>query len=730
MLPAFALTLFLSALLLFWVQPMFTKMVLPMLGGTPAVWNTAMLFFQAALLCGYAYAHLTSRLFALRSQVVVHASIVGAAFLLLPISAAAGWTPPIDDTPVFWLIGLMAVSLGLPFFVVSATAPLLQRWFSHTGHRTAGDPYYLYGASNVGSILALLSYPVVFEPTLTVARQSELWAGGYGLLSALVLISAGLMLWGRKSARARAAEVTSAVPAELARPEVNWPIRLRWTALAFVPSSLMLGLTAFVTTDVAAVPLFWVVPLALYLFTFVLTFARVQPLKHAWMLDIQTVLVLMTAVLFAAQLPLVLLSTLHVATFFVCAMVCHGELWRVRPGTRHLTEFYLWMSFGGMLGGVFNAILAPIFFNAVLEYPIALVLACLLRPWSSLGLRWPSRVAVATVIAPTLVAVPVVAIVDLVDIELRLLLAIAVVAILVAVTLAQRRQPLAYAAGVAVVLGAMALSIAGDGTVISRERSFFGVYTVVTLDEDRFLGLINGTTVHGAQHVDPARRGEPLTYYHRDGPVGQVFEALGGVGRPASVGVVGLGVGAIACYRIDGQDWVYYEIDPAVTALARDTRYFDFLARCAPDVPVVHGDARLSLKAEPNGRFDILILDAFASDAIPVHLVTREAVALYLDKLTPDGLLLFHISNRSIELEPMLASLMRDAGLEARIQTHRPSDESRADYAVPSEWVVAARTADALATVDEGAGWRELTSSEDMRPWTDDYSHILGLIKW
>ncbi len=727
--PVFAVTLFLSALLLFLVQPMFTKMVLPMLGGVPAVWNTAMLFFQTALLAGYAYAHLSARFLGLRWQVILHVGLLALAATALPIAVAPGWTPPTEGMPAGWLSGLFAVSVGLPFFAVSATAPLLQRWFSHSGHETADDPYYLYGASNVGSMLALLGYPVLVEPALTLAGQSASWAWSYGVLVLLIVLSAGY-LW--RGAAGEGVFVRPGHPLASRSEPVGWLRRAHWLALAFVPSSLLLGVTSHITTDIAAVPLFWVIPLALYLLTFVLTFSRKPLLKHEWLLRAQPVFILLTATLFLVHDPLVPLTLLHLATFFVCAMVCHGELWRRRPETSHLTEFYLWMSFGGMLGGVFNAVVSPVVFDSVVEYPLALVLACALRPWTRDTLRLPPPGMIAAILVPAAVCVAVAGLAGLVELSAGKVLWLAVFIVVAAACYVFAKLPWAFALGIAAILVLLRVAPTDDratSTVVATERSFFGVYAVTYKRDGRFSALVHGTTIHGAQHVDAAQRREPLTYFYRTGPVGSVFDRLPNAGD-RSVGVVGLGIGTTACYRRPGEDWLFYEIDPLVTELARDQRYFHYLADCAPDAPVIHGDARLSLERLGDRHFDLLILDAFSSDAVPVHLITREALALYRSKLNAGGLLMINITNRNVDLAPVLAALVADAGVTARTQRFVPTQSEFDDFAAASEWVVVAEDAATLAILDDDARWVPLRPNPGGRPWTDDYSNIFGAMNW
>ncbi|MGH6932355.1 MAG: spermidine synthase [Dongiaceae bacterium] len=723
-LPLFASTLFTGALLIFWVEPMFTKMVLPLLGGSPSVWNTAVMFFQGVLLAGYSYAHFLTKLRSHRAQAILHLTVLAAATVCLPVVVAPGWTPPSDGTPILWLLGLLAYSLGLPFFAIAATAPLLQRWFVISGHESARDPYFLYGASNLGSLVALLSYPALVEPQLRLGEQSWGWSAGYGLLMILVGLSA-LSIW-----RAQASVPDHST--ETAQPSVTveWRRRIHWMFLAFAPSSLLLGVTTHMSTDIAAIPLLWVVPLTLYLLTFVIAFARRPMLRHDRMIRIQPFLVLSLAAGFWFHLPPAIGFPLHLATFFVTTMVCHGELNRCRPETRHLTEFYFWMSFGGLLGGAFNVLAAPLMFNGVLEYPIALALACMLRPRPSDQTSWlgkPELLLPAAILAFVPLKFGAAAIgID----PSRAAFVVFCLLFACGLPFLVRRRPLAFGGGIAACLltGSFLLE---SNDLLTRERSFFGIHTVKRDSSGQFNLLIHGTTVHGAELLDASRRREPQTYYLRDGPFGQIMAALAPLGRPANVAIIGLGLGSTTCYKAPGQRWTVFEIDPVVERLARDTRYFHFMADCAGDTRVVIGDGRLSLTREPDGTFDLLALDAFSSDAIPMHLMTREALRLYFDKLSFGGIIALHISNRTLNLEPVVANLAFDAGAVALIQRFRPDDELRADnLAKGTDWVLLARQKADLAFIADDPRWSALAPRPVYGLWTDDFSNVLEIYRW
>lgn len=513
-----------------------------------------------------------------------------------------------------WLLAAFAASVGAPFFAVAANAPLLQAWFSRTGHPHSADPYFLYGASYVGSFVALLSYPVIFEPLLPLGAQSRLWTAGYFLLAAAVACC-----W--YAARSRRG-VGLAKPAQAGpRIRVNWRTRLGWIGWAFVPSAYLVAVTAYLSTNIAAAPFLWVVPLAVFLLSFMLAFQR-EPL-----IPLRAMQLMLPVVIVAAALTMLGISALgmvgaiaiNVFALFVVAMTWHGELFLRRPATSHLTEFYLFMSIGGVLGGAFTSLAAPVLFDSVLEFPLLL--------------------------AAALLAVP----------ECRAL----------------ARRPIgSVLAGIALLpLAGLHLTAAGE----YQERSFFGVLRTKTAQDGAFRLLLHGTTLHGAQRLSEinspnAVRPEPLTYYGADGPIADGLR-LARVASPSGaldVGVVGLGAGSLACYAQPGDTWRFFEIDPAVVRMAQDPAWFTFLHVCAPAAPIVQGDARLTIAAEPKSSFDVLVLDAFSSDAIPVHLLTREALRLYWQKIRPGGVLLVHISNRYMELESVVGATASAGGFPQR----------------------------------------------------------------
>ncbi len=735
----FGITLFLSAFLLFWVQPMIAKIILPMLGGAPSVWNTCMVFYQAALLGGYVYTHLAIKWFGVRRQSILHLGLFLLSLLLLPIGIPAGLTPPPETNPVPWLFMLLIPSVGFPFFMTSATAPMLQKWFSYTGHPAGKDPYFLYGASNFGSLVALIGYPILIEPYLRLAGQTKIWTLGYIVLILLIL-GCSVMLWRSPLSVTRGINHSEA-PSLIASNDGYLTVsrRIRWLLLSFCPSSLLLGVTSHITTDIVAIPLFWVIPLAIYLLTFVLVFSRKPIVSHHRMVWLQPFLILPLAVLFWSFGTAWVLFPLHLLAFFVTAMVCHGELARSRPATHQLTEFYLYLSIGGVLGGIFNALVAPMVFNRVAEYPLILVLACLLRPrmvtekskrynfWLDLGL-------------PLTMAACIAGLVYILQMQAfsfgKRIMAIEVLVIpgLAAVfCYSFRFRPVRFGLGFGAIILTSTLATHQGSYVLHSERSFFGVLQVKresTKGKGEYHKLIHGTTLHGVQSIDPALRREPLSYFHRDGPIGQVFAVLPAEYDRGRIAVVGLGAGTMACYAKMRQHWTFYEIDPAIERIARDPQYFTFLKDCPAPVGVVLGDARLSLAKAPNQYYDLIAIDAFNSDAIPVHLITREAIHLYLAKLVDSGILAFHISNKFLDLKPVLGNLAKEEGLIGLVREMPGSEAELKAHKHPSTWAVMARHEADLHQLATGYRWEPLTGASKVGIWTDDFSNIISVIKW
>ncbi len=867
----FALTLFTSAFLLFLVQPMVGKMVTPLLGGTPAVWNTCMVFFQALLLAGYAYSHVLTTRLRPRTQVAVHVGVLLAPLAFFPLvidsSKVAG-----EQAPVYTVLLLLTTSVGIPFFVVSTSAPLLQKWFAGTDHPAANDPYFLYAASNVGSMLALLGYPGLFEPWLRLATQRWLWCSGYCALTVLIAVCAAVRWRATRtttpnngaarpdvvSSKRRAATVANARQSmsdtESARPaDLTWRRRLRWLVLAAIPSSLTLAATTYISTDIAAIPLLWVVPLAIYLLTFILVFARRRFVPRRLMTGALPPLALLLLFSLLSGLRTTAVAAvigLHLVTLFVAAMVCHGELADDRPPSAKLTEFFLWVSLGGVLGGAFNALVAPVVFDTVAEYYLALLAVCLLVPASptpfgerrgvilagyflavllavtgavmiavraksggfdaeivsrmpikgllaalfvalAVGVRhvrhapgdagaWldlalPAALAVCTVgLSPGMGGLHLVArlsyLAEQMGVGLTALAPVAEYGLPIAACWAFVARPMCFRLGVGALLFASWFAWAIElrpGELLNR-RGFFGVLRVaadaVTAPDGHRAVLVrlrHGSTVHGLQlrdAVDPARdlqlRSAPLAYYHRSGPVGRILAAYGSADR--AMGVIGLGTGSLAGYAKPGQRMVFYDIDPLVRDVAIGPKSFftfaaDARARGA-NLDFKLGDARLVLEREPMvpaDRYGLLVVDAFSSDAIPVHLLTRQAFRLYMDHLREDGILCVHISNRFLDLRPVISNIAAAEGLTGLVfydTDKRPLGKNE------STWVAIARRPEYLARLPSGeqlertraafaaaagpaaglmlTGWETLAPDPHVGLWEDDYCDLLSVLYW
>ncbi len=821
----FAVTMFVSASLLFMVQPMVAKAVLPLLGGSPAVWNGCMVFFQALLLLGYLYADRVTRVTNTRKQWMIHLAVLALPVVVFtlavmfsqkhtPIAVVEALAPTDGSSPVISVLMILTVAIGIPFFVCSTTATLLQKWFTYTGHPSARDPYFLYAASNFGSLISLLGYPIFIEPNLTQGGQTWVWAFGFAALAGLIAFcgKAAVNPLGVPPATGKAQGKQAAAPAgekshvPPSEPPPTWARMAKWTALAFVPSSLMLGVTFHMTTDIASIPLLWVGPLALYLVTFIIAFSRVPPWFRILIGNLAPVMILLLVFLLISGVnPGVGLTLmLHLLTFFAAALMCHYELARDRPSPQYLTTYFLIMSLGGVLGGIFNSLLAPVIFAQDYEYKLVLVISCLMVPrLNPLGqdeketkmsnetaltadltagtlagsllnpivvparwfMRWmdrDKRVAWGLdVLIPIVVGLAfwqlqkitgfetynksVQSVSRNLSIGVQTIHIVFVYALPVMVCFFFVDRPLRFALCVALILGITVFreEVSDEVKTVHTERSFFGILKVE--QRGHFTRLVHGTTLHGTQineHFKPHwadefqrltannpfeniivlgahqsfnAREEPLTYYHRTGPVGAMFNELrsptrkGGADASAHVAMVGLGTGSVSCYAQKGQKLTYYEIDPAVKRIVETpwkvmnpdavkqgaapvmgpfTYVHDARQRGA-EIDFKMGDARLKLKEEPADRkYALLLVDAFSSDSIPVHLLTVEAVQLYLDHLTDDGILALHISNKFVKLEPVVAAIAAKHNLVARVWN---DDAEGRPGKTASSWVALAR---------------------------------------
>ena len=751
----FLLAAFLSSALLFAVEPLAARLVLPTFGGAPAVWNGTLLFFQAALLLGYGLAHLFSTRLAPRTQRFVQPAFLLLALLTVPLARSSALQEWVRDRAAQGGagVGLLLVALmglvGLPFVALSVNSPLLQRWYAATDAPDAHRPTFLYAAGNVGSLLALLAYPLLAEPNLTLTGQADAWRWGLGALAALVGLCAFLGRGAKASASiASPADIPDAVPnPSLPTPQSSLSTRLRWIALAAVPSALLMGCTTYLTSNVAPIPLLWVVPLALYLLTFILVYAArpIVPVTILGRLFPMLVVPLAVTMLLQATTPIGPLAALHLGVFFVAAWMCHGLLAREAPRAEGLTEYWLYVSLGGAVGGVLVAVVAPLAFSSLAEYPLALVAAALLRPaiprtraTRGLTALWDDRRG--DLAYPAFVLL--VALVLVLAVRPTLPRGTARTFLVLGVPAALAFAAIDRPARFGLALGAAfwiptAFGAGSDGRVLLTDRSFFGVHRVIQTPafryEERLPGrhagsetvvlgpfheLVHGNTIHGRQ--DLARPHDALTYYYKNGPIGSLMSEY----APPRVALVGLGVGSLAAYGRPGQALDYFEIDPVVARIARDPRYFTFLRDSQAQVRVILGDARLTL-SRAQGGYGLVVLDAFSSDSIPIHLLTVECFRMAFSKLTPHGLLAIHISNRYLDLEPVLAANARALHLAAMVQIDPAIEEEKAEGKTESHWVLLGREdtdLDPYRTSD----WSDLDVREGLLPWTDDYSNVLG----
>ncbi len=736
LMPGFTVSIFLSALLLFSVQPMFAKMTLPLLGGAPNVWNTAMVFFQATLLAGYLYAHFLSKYAPLKIQIAIHAGVLMLGIAFLPLAVANGWTPPDTGAPAIWLMALYGVSIGLPFFALSATAPLLQRWFSYTDHKNAHDPYFLYAASNLGSLMSLLSYPVLIEPMLGVSQQSNIWTFGYYAL-AIAIVCSGVLSLANRSSKAIDTDVSNDSEDNIVPGlHISWTKRAIWVGLAFVPSSLMLGVTTHFSVNVASAPFVWVAPLAIYLATFVIVFTT-KPLISEELTGKMLPLAVVAGLLlghaenggFFVQLGS------HLLIFFVITLRFHGRLAALRPAADKLTEFYIFMSVGGVLGGIFNALIAPVIFDNVYEYSLVLAISGIAAAGA-----WPNARSIIGDIGFAVVTfalfAAVVIVIQRFTPEMSILVNVALISAY-AVAFLQNGKPLRFV-GALLAIQIFMVSIApsvieeGNRGNIFTDRSFFGVTRVTKLEREGQLvhQFVHGNTIHNIQFRNPALRSQLISYFSKPGPYGQLMDAMRQRSNaPLEVQVIGLGAGALACYAEPGDRWSFYEIDPAIAEMASNPKYFTYLNDCTPDAPIILGDARLKIQEVEAGTLDLLIVDAFSSDAIPAHLVTREALALYRSKMKEDGIIFFHTSNRFVDVSSVVLTLAADAGLAARELKFIPAEDAPyLELLSPATAVVVAPDGVMAHTFDSFVGWKSNTPNPAVGLWTDDYSHIIGAL--
>jgi hypothetical protein len=736
---AFTITTFFSALLLFSVQPMFTKMVLPILGGAPSVWAVALVFFQAALLAGYGYAHILNSRIAPAKAGFVHLGLFAVALIALPISVPTILGEPPEGEPYFWQFALFAVAIGLPFMAVAANAPLLQAWFATSGHPQARDPYFMYAASNLGSFFALLGYPFLLEPLFGLSQLSRFWTVGFVLLAAAI----AMCFWLIRSSQE--AQIVHAVADDPDQAPPSWLDRAGWVGLAAVPAGLLTAITTHIATDIASAPLIWVIPLSLYLLTYVLVFRERIYVPFVLLLWLHVLVVAVALFMLAAtrSYGAIISGAVGLAAFFVSTLVAHRTLYLARPGARYLTQFYLLMSLGGVLGGLFAALAAPKLFSQVFEYPLLLALTFACRPGAIASLmrvpdEWLKSWITLAAGVVTVFWLPWV--LTTFDISLpgthgtaAWLVGGAAIAIMLAFPTKPTRQ-----LAMALVMFLAVVTLPSNVRRGPSERSYFGIYRVAVSSSGDFHTLTHGTTLHGAQRIRDERGNQvddltPTTYYHPGSPMARsietVRERLAATGKKGTYGVIGLGTGSLACYAQEGEQWQYFEIDPTVIRIASDPANFSFLHHCLPNAKIVIGDARLTLAKEPDNRYDVLIVDAFSSDAVPVHLMTAEALRLYARKLTPDGIVVLHISNRYLDLDAVVSAT---SPLVPELKGFLLSDDTDdGTYATSTSTVaVLSKSQAAVDAMRDKATHRNDFDPGNVRAWTDDYSDILSALKF
>ena len=730
----FVLTLLTSAALLFSVQPLLAKMILPKLGGTPSVWAVSMCFFQGALLAGYYYAHLLNRHLNLGPSFLVHLLVLTLALVALPLELPAGYSSPPEGDAYWWLLGILTVSVGLPFFAVAASAPLLQSWFARSGHAHSSDPYFLYGASNLGSLTALIAYPFIIEPTIGLVLQSNYWSRTFLFLTLMITVCGFLLLARRGASTDQKADNAPELSASITLIAPTSSQRVLWIVLGLIPSGLMVAVTTYITTDLASTPLLWILPLALYLLTFILMFRDRPLISYKWTNELFPVCIL--GVIF---LPTALLGTLAaLLAFFGGAIVCHRELYLRRPAASYLTEFYLLMSLGGVLGGILTALIAPQVLTSSSEFILLLIGAMACRPGVLLGQKERlSLKRIGGVMAFTtgiMLAYKMSLSFGIISSNSLVLLLVIIVLFLGLIRI--RKFPEHRFALVLTMLVAAIIQPRVDATLFI-ERSFFGTHRVVETTDGSVRMLLHGTTVHGAQRLksidgQPVDRPLPLTYYNSDGPMARGIKlarsnmASIDPSQAFRAGIVGLGTGALACQSKKGDVWRYYEIDPTVVKIAQDPTLFTFLARCQNQHDIILGDARIALAGEANDSFNMLLMDAFSSDSVPVHLLTVEAIELYLDKLDDGGILSIHISNRHLDLAPALFSTITTIPGTHAVAVFDKQPVGNVDR-VSSDVLFVSRKPEAIAPILYWAGAVPATRNKQ-QPWTDDYSDVLSAL--
>jgi hypothetical protein len=722
----FLLVSFLSAFLLFALQPLVAKLILPSLGSTPNVWNTCALFFQMMLLCGYGLVHLACRVPTLPRQIGLYLA------LLLAICVNVHFSLTVEDleflgtssTPTYDLLRLLLIRVGPAIIAFTFTAPLLQSWYCSVTTSTKPNPYHLYAASNLGSLLGLLLYPFVIEPAFTLGAQQMLVANGFALfvLSMLLLICGLLVTVYCKGGLPRAPVVEDTRQVFKAEGIPTLSDRAKWVLLAVVPTSFSLAVTTHITSDISPIPLLWIFPLSLYLLSFIFAFAPqpIHPSAYVRKILAMSCTVLLLLHIVDATRPISLIVGLDMLALFLCGWWCHSQLYRMRPHPRWLTEFYFYVGLGGVIGSAFNSIVAPLVFDSIVEYPVILIAAVAVGANSA---AFPRKSELVRILAVWIVGF---CLLKGFTLLLQGDLGTVVFALLcpsIVLAYSLIRRPFAFALALVSLSALQPWTSATHDKTIAKFRNFYGVVHITENKRENLRKLVHGNIVHGAQALDEQAFCEPLTYYHRLGPAAAVLQTL--TESSAKVGVIGLGIGSLACYAKATQTWIFYEINPIVAALAQRQELFTYLARSkAAFQEIVLGDARISLRNSTE-KFDLLVLDAFSSDAIPTHLLTREAFELYFDRLNPKGSLLLHVSNDRIDLVPVIAAAAAHFDVRGFVMNDLNPTPERGR--LPSQWILLTHV-DKLSAPVPSAQPLEGFPKADL--WSDDYTDIMAVVRW
>ncbi len=728
----FSLTLFMSACLMFILQPMFGKLLLPSLGGAASVWNTCMVFYQSILFLGYLYAHFLSNRFSIHRQFWVHGILFLLSLIFIPIGVAENIAPPTETDPTIWLLSVLVMAIGLPFFILSTTSPLLQKWFSTIGHRNSRDPYFLSIASNAGSLLALLSYPLIFEPNTGLTDQQQFWSVCFVILCALLAFCMSL------SRQTNTANPVQTPHYSKLSEQPNITLKIKWLILSFIPSSLLIGTTNFISTDIASVPLLWIIPLALYLISFIIVFSKYNNTFHKWMVTLQPWIVTPFLIYFFSNEKLAdytLELALHLLVFFISIMICHGELALKRPNASYLTHYYLIMSFGGMLGGIFNNFIVPFIFNDLYEYPLMIIAALLLNPYNKKERIYLQGNSAIIILFSYMLFFATLIYFNYQHLTNDLALGLIIIAIVANYFIFHKN--IIYLALYSSIIASCTSPLHPQANhALSQTRNFYGVLSVTEniqtdpgTQNEIMHTLYSGSTEHGAQLMDSNRLCTPLSYYGIQGPIGQLFLAYHHLNDQWQIGIVGLGSGGLGAYAKNTQNWQFYELNPAVIDIATNPQYFSYLKSCVNSYDIHVGDARLSLEKQGSLHFDLLVIDAFTSDSIPTHLLTREAIELYFSRLNNNGLVAFHISNHYLELKQVLSDHAEKLGLSAVIQEFRP--EHKLPLVHKSDWVIMARNSHALQPLlnPQNRNWQRLQLHSSIQSWTDDFTSLASIWK-